>query len=67
MYDSIKKAEVKLNGPEWNDLPLTARQIIAEMLRKDPIQRLDIASCVNHPFFLECERVYSSSSDLALT
>jgi len=58
MFESIKKADVKLTGPEWNRLPLTARMIIGEMLRKDPLQRPDVASCVNHIFFLEAERIH---------
>jgi len=32
------------------------------MLKKDPLDRYDVASCVNHPFFLEIER--DSSLDI---
>ena len=47
-------------GKEWENVPMSAKQLISEMLRQDPLDRIDSALAINHKFFME------SNQDLSM-
>jgi serine/threonine protein kinase len=53
LYENIKKSEFMFPGKEWENVPMSAKQLISEMLRQDPLDRIDSALAINHQFFME--------------
>ena len=53
LYENIKRSEFMFPGSDWENVPQSAKQLISEMLRQDPLDRIDSALAINHLFFLE--------------
>lgn len=56
VFDKIKKGSCRLQGTEWTNIPLTAKDLIKNLLRTDPLDRLDAADSLSHQFFIDAQR-----------
>ena len=54
LQETIKKSSFQnfqYTGKQWINVPSDATNLIDQFLRKDPFDRIDAASAVNHMFF----------------
>ena len=50
---AILKGNLEFNGFEWENVPDSAKDLIAKMLRLETKERLDAKSALNHEFFAD--------------
>jgi calcium-dependent protein kinase len=50
LVDNIRKCEFIFNGREWDSLP-DAKNLIYELMRFDPTDRMEASEAANHSFF----------------
>ena len=57
LYDNLRKPDISFYGPEWQDVPYSAKALLLEMLRQDPCDRIDAPSAISHEFFVEAASI----------
>lgn len=51
--DRIKTTHLNYSGSAWLKVPISCMNLITQMLKKDHIERIDVASALSHEFFVE--------------
>jgi len=64
-FQKIASAEFDMDGPEWDNISAAAKDFIANLIVKDPKQRLTAQACLKHPFITN-DRTAASLLELTL-
>jgi serine/threonine protein kinase len=62
---SAKGKYYPLKGPNWDNISAEAKDLVAKMLTRDPINRIDMDGICNHPWLVEAQSHTPQASEIA--
>ena len=56
LYETVCVGKLYLNSAKWQYISDQAKDLLRQMLRTDPLERLSVDECLKHPWIAERER-----------
>jgi len=51
IIEAVKNGEFSIEGAVWDEVSMSAKDLIIKMLQSDPTKRISAAQCLAHPWF----------------